>query len=525
MSIIHISNRALNQSARQAINDVHGDPIWGVPEAVINAFTAMKHLEPHHRIVCITLKAGKNQNDTYVIAPGTGITNYDYIEKNIGYNTDSEEYIRNQKDPDYLNKMGIGIPSIAKLSKDGIAEFRSVSINAKGQEEGLVATYTLQNGGGFIIPAEHPDSKYVFQMDGAMAGIKTGVWVIVKNAKQYPLKRVISLLSEIFARKLNSGYHIEVKESMTDEFTRVRPPNEFCSKHQETIGVVHDDKFGDFPVYADIHQAGKSEDSTVNVLMKKMKIGVFDSEYMAKGYAGCDILDFKPDREGISIDIYNNKYSQFQSILQSYYQKHGISKKPTEQMKNLKAEKKWLKKFQDVWARYYSKNPQHRVLNVDAIQSTSNITGKPASKKKVTRLTRRCPNGFHWSSKLNQCIPTLDKVDRKPPSDKEAGNPRGPNKPHKGTGRNTKLSDEFTDQSIPDLKPRKQNDPSKFCVYINETDSALVFNTYYDWVANVWDHPNDSTMDLLLNIALMNAIEENQEIPVQEFLKRLAHQL
>jgi hypothetical protein len=121
---------------------------------------------------------------------------------------------------------------------------------------------------------------------------------------------------------------------------------------------------------------------------------------------------------------------------------------------------------------------------------------------------------------LNQCIPTLGKVNRKPPSDEEAKNPRGPNKLRKGTGRNTKLSDEFTDQSIPDLKPRKQNDPSKFCVYINEADSALVFNTYYDWVANVWDHPNDSTMDLLLNIALMNAIEENQEIPVQEFLKR-----
>jgi hypothetical protein len=49
MATIHISNRALNQSARQAINDVHGDPVWGIAEAVINAFTAMRHMESQHR--------------------------------------------------------------------------------------------------------------------------------------------------------------------------------------------------------------------------------------------------------------------------------------------------------------------------------------------------------------------------------------------------------------------------------------------------------------------------------------------
>ena len=36
--------------------------------------------------------------------------------------------------------------------------------------------------------------------------------------------------------------------------------------------------------------------------MKKMTTGEYASEYIAKGYVGWDVLEFKPDREGISID-------------------------------------------------------------------------------------------------------------------------------------------------------------------------------------------------------------------------------
>jgi hypothetical protein len=525
MATIHISNRALNQSARQAINDVHGDPVWGIAEAVINAFTAMRHMESQHRTVRITLKAGKNQSDTHIVAPGTGITNYEYIENNIGYDTDSEDYIANQKDPDYLNKMGIGIPSIAKLSKEGIAEFRSVSINAKGQEEGLVATYTLQKGGGFIIPAEHPDSKYVFNMDSVQADMKTGVWVRVINSKQYTLQKVVMLLSEIFSRKLNSGYHIEVRETMADEFTIVRPSKDFCSKHQETIGNVHDDKFGDFPVYADIHIANMSEEATVNVLMKKMKIGVFDSEYMAKGYAGCDILDFKPDREGISIDPYNDNYRQYQKIVLDYYEKLGIPKKPTEQMKNFKKEKKWKEKMKQVFLKYYQKNPTHKFLSVDAMPSIdSNIPGRTTGRK-VIRPLLRCPKGFHWSEKQKKCIPTLEKPERPTRTEQPTGEEHKRTARPKEKGKRPKITEEFADQSIPDFKILKGHDPTKFCVYISEKESALIFNTYYDWINEVWGKASDDTMDLLSNMAMITAVDDNKGISLEEFLKRLANQL
>ena len=164
----NIQDRTIRRSVKEAISEIHSDPIYGYVGAVINAFTAMRHMPASERIVHIFLPhnySTKYVNDAHIVAAGTGFTNYGYIEKNMGYDTESEEYKIDQRDPDYLNKMGIGIPTIASLSKDGIAEFRSVSKNSKGQEEGLVATYTLADGGGFIIPAEHPDSKYVFDRD------------------------------------------------------------------------------------------------------------------------------------------------------------------------------------------------------------------------------------------------------------------------------------------------------------------------------------------------------------------------
>ena len=147
----NIQDRLVGKSVKKAISAIHSEPIYGYVEAVINAFTAMRHLAEDDRVVDIFLPRNSTSH-AHIVAPGTGFTNYDYIEKNMGYDIESDDYKIEQTDPDYLNKMGIGIPTIASLSKKGIAEFRSVSRNAKGQEEGLVATYTLENGGGFIVP-------------------------------------------------------------------------------------------------------------------------------------------------------------------------------------------------------------------------------------------------------------------------------------------------------------------------------------------------------------------------------------
>ena len=91
----NIQDRTIRRSVKEAISEIHSDPIYGYVEAVINAFTAMRHLPASQRIVHVFLPgnySAKNRNDAHIVASGTGFTNYGYIEKNMGYDTDSEEY-------------------------------------------------------------------------------------------------------------------------------------------------------------------------------------------------------------------------------------------------------------------------------------------------------------------------------------------------------------------------------------------------------------------------------------------------
>ena len=431
--------------------------------------------------------------------------------------------------------MGIGIPTIASLSKDGIAEFRSVSLNTKGQEEGLVATYTLEGHGGWILPAEHPDSRYVFNVDDAtpeITNMKTGVWVRVKNAKQYTKEKVYKKLSKIFARKLSAGYHIQLREAVSDTFEGVRQPEDFCNKHEIVVGMIHDNRLGPFPVYADIHPAEKPADAIVELLTKKMTMDRYLSEYMAKGYFNCDVLDFKPDREGMAIDQYNPRFAQLEEIILREYRRQGIDKKPTEHMENQKRSRKWKEKATEIFLRYYAKHPLDSLLRVDAMLTQKDaITGEPIGKRKrVTKPTRRCPNGYHWDKRKNKCISFIE-IEKEPREPEPVKEPRGPNTPHwpegdkDGGSNRRKITDQYTDQSKPDFEIIKRSDPEKFCVWINERESAVVLNTYYPWTKEAWDNANDITMDILMTIAMVNAVPENSGLGSQEFLTKLAQSL
>ena len=376
----NISDRVVKRSVKEAITKIHSDPIWGYVEAIINAFTAMRHLPADKRVAYIWLPNHKRPNSADIIAEGTGFTNYDYIEKNMGYDPESPEYIASQKDPDYLNKMGIGIPTIASLSKDGIAEFHSVSLNVKGQEEGLVATYTVANrNDGWILPAEHPDSKYVFGTQGLKidSTIKTGVWVHIRNAKYYQPDKVYRLLSKTFARKLGAGYRIMLKGATDEHFTQVLAPENFCQQHERLLGYIHDDRLkADFPVYADIHQSEKSNDTEIRVLMKKLTIDSYGSDYQAKGYFGCDALEFKPDREGLIIDANDLKFQRAQELLVGEFARQGIQKKPTPEMKDEKRANRWKEKAKEMFLRYYTKHRGDSLLQIEAMAKTSPVTGE-----------------------------------------------------------------------------------------------------------------------------------------------------
>jgi len=531
----NIQDRLIGKSIKKAITAIHSEPVYGYVEAVINAFTAMRHLPPESRIVRITLPRGNARNysdDAHIIGEGTGFLRYDFIEKNMGYDTESEDYKLEQIDPDYLNKMGIGIPTIATLSKKGIAEFRSVSINAKGQEEGLVATYTLADNGGFIIPAEHPDSKYVFELEGRKLAIKTGVWVKVVDAKYYQVDRIYRLLSEIFARKLLAGYRITLLGPNDKEPREILPPEDFCHKHELIIGYIHDDKLNaDFPVYADIHAAKKPSEAKMRILMKKMKIGEYPSEYLAKGHFGCDVLEFKPDREGISIDPYDPKYKQVEQLVLKEFARLKIEKKPTEEMKNLKAAKKWKQKAQEVFMRYFTKNRGDSLLRVDSLPNpTSPLTSKTDPNGKVTAPTRRCPNGYHWDKKSKQCIAIVEPSEQSPKIKTDSYDTTRQNEPHigkrkKGTKKKNHLDEQYTEQSIPNFGTAKGSDTTKPLVWIDEQSSKLFFNTYYDWVKDVWENANERTMELLICMAIMDAVPENKVLTPQEWQSKLAASL
>jgi hypothetical protein len=525
-----ISNRVVGKSISEAIQNIHSTPIYGIVEGAINGFSGMRYLPESERVVEITLKAGTTGRDIYIITPGTGITNYSFLETNMGYDTDSEEYKELQRDPDYMNKMGIGIPTIASLSIDGIAEFRSVSINTKGQEEGLVATYTVKRGRdkGWIRPAEHPDSRYVFTVEGHTVPMKTGVWLIIKNAKRYQIDKVQRILSDTLARKLNDGYHIKLRNRLDDEFIDVRPPEKFCSKHETIIGYITDEQLGRFPVYADIHRAERPEDATVNILVKKMNMDIFQSDHMAMGYIGYDHLNIKPDREGIVLDPYDPNYQQLQKLVLHEFDRLGIEKRLTEQIKNQKRSK-WLnERAKHLFTRYYLKNPLDSLLEIDAMPAKDAVTGKAVGK--VTRPTKRCENGLHWDNKLRTCVPILEKVPRKPPEEPETT--RGPNEPHVGfvtdktkKGKRRKISDEYTDQSIPNFRILKVSDPNRFFIWIDEKLSAIFVNYYYPWMKEVWESAQEKTIDLLVVIGIMNAVPQNRNLSPQQFLTKLAKSL
>jgi hypothetical protein len=514
---INLKERDVVGSAKRIFALVHTNPKWGVIEGMLNSMTAMRK-NTSKKEIYITLKVG-NTGDTQWEDYGTGITNYEYLEGKMGYDTTTEEYHVNQKDPEYLNKMGIGINSIANLSKSGIVEFHSVTLDKEGRPNGLIATYVLDKTtgiGAWQVPAEHPDSRYVLVRKGT--DIQTGVRVLVKNAKEYPPKIIIGFLSEILARKLKQDYKIYVRGTEYGEYVQVHAPDDFCSKHEEIIGQVHHSELGIFPVYADLHPTDRAEQAETEVLIKKVKMGSYDSEYLQRGYVGCDALDFKPDREGIIIDEYNEMYRKFKEIVDGYSIRQGFDKKSTPPMNSIKNEKKWIQKAQEMVLKYYRRNDNDALLQLESIKQQSELTGVPTMGK-IKRIRHRCPDGQHWDATLMKCVPAQQV------QHEETGEPKKKYNKHKHRGRKPKLSDKYDEESIPRLhlkRGKKGND--RLIVILDEKESTLWFNTSHDWVTKL-ENASDETMELLIMLAIIDAVPDNQDISGKTLLRKLSDTL
>lgn len=527
-SEVRVNEREVMGSIKEALRKIHPEPVWAIPEAVINSFTAMRFLPPSRRDVFITLKAGPDMKDTYIIDEGTGITNWSYIMRHAGYEPTSEEYIRNLKDPNYMNKMGLGIPCIASLSLEGEAEFRSVFLNPKGQEEGLVATYTVKEGRkeGWIEPEAHPGAQDVWNEYGVSIPIKTGCWIVIKSARQYAIETVKKILSELFSLKLSRGYHIMLKDLSTDkDWIDVRPIPGFHCDREKTMGYIHhpNPKFGDFRVYGDLRPVDKTEGCGIDALVKQMKIGPHQSDYMCHGHVDCDILEYTLNREGLVIDKYNSVYNQFTKIVDDWCIAEKFDKKPTQNIKSQRQEKKWKERLKHLWNKYYLRNTLHQVLSVNRIMSPEGIAMLGQQKQprpKVIRTIKRCPAGYHWDSKLDECVKNPDPnqgtiLPKGTGEEREAKIKRITKKP----------KPEVPESCVPDLDVVKYASSDKFYVFIDVASSAIVFNTYHRWVRENIDNVSDETIDLLLIIALLNAIPQNQHMGSEQFLKRVTEEL
>ena len=101
------------------------------------------------------------------------------------------------------------------------------------------------------------------------------------------------------------------------------------------------------------------------------------TEYQVKGHYGCDILNFTPDREGISIDPYDTKHQQVEKlVLEEFKEILRREKKPTQQMQNEKREKKWKQKVTEVFLKDFEKEQRRH-----GFKGPSNVTNKPTHGK------------------------------------------------------------------------------------------------------------------------------------------------
>ena len=397
---ITIREREVVGSARQIFRRQHSKPIWGYVESILNAFTAVKDYEyAPHKVATITLKVPSDDglsHDAWIEDCGIGfVRKYSYLEWKMGYDTTTEEYMREQEDPDCLNKMGIGLNSIAALSKIDTVEFRTVSKNEQGQEGGLVCRYHGYNQ-AWQIPAEPLSPEYVL---GREAGeLKTGTRVIIKDVKDVRMKDLENLLIEVFARKLGGkdGYAIGIRETPQDQYTILKRPSNgpiICTCSETVIGEIKN-KYGHMvPVKADLHPVEKTADAKVKFLVKKIKLGMYENDYLMKGHIWCDAAEFKPDREGIVIDEYEKTYQQIDDLVMRYAEAYPFDKKSSDTtgVENIKSKKTWEQKLTENYLRYYDKF-NDTLLRIKAQKQQSALDGEPIGKlTNVRRNTKHKP--------------------------------------------------------------------------------------------------------------------------------------
>ena len=279
------------------------------------------------RNIYITKNVG-NTNDMWIEDFGPGITDYEKF-KNIGHDPNDEIHNERMKDPEFISQIGIGINSLLWLSKDNTVKFYSVSLDKENRKNGLITTLMMNKEDIFFLdPPERPDSQYVLD--------HVGLRVTVKNARDLSIKRIIQYVSRKFILKLKD-YSVFIKDANTkQEYTRILPSTDFCTKHMNPLFHLSDGT----EVRGDIHNVDDMADSKISLCIKKVENSEISLEYMAKDVITCNSpkLEFRADRSGM-IEDEDTLYPELKKKLEQWMEDNGFQKPSVQEQSKIRNEK------------------------------------------------------------------------------------------------------------------------------------------------------------------------------------------
>jgi hypothetical protein len=369
----YVSRPVIGKAKTLFAKGLYSDLNDAIREGVSNSMSWMHvaHTPIAQRKIYITINAG-NTNDLWIEDFGPGITDYEKF-KNIGHDPNDEVHNARIKDPEFISQIGIGINSLLWLSKDNTVKFYSVSLDKENRKNGLIATLMMNNEDIFFVdPPERPDSQYVLE--------HVGLRVVVKNARDIPIRKIRQYVSRKFMLKLKD-YSVFIKDAKTDQgYTRILPSTDFCTKHMTTLFYLSDGT----EVKGDIHNIDDMMDSRISLCIKKVENSEIIPEHMGRGIITCDSpkLEFKADRSGM-IEDEDTLYSELNKLLEQWMEDNGFQKPTIQERPKIKNEKGLEDVLSDIFVSLSDLYPDLSTL-ISGQPDISGIEGRIEDTKQLT---------------------------------------------------------------------------------------------------------------------------------------------
>ena len=451
----------------------------------------MARVPAHMKKVMISINVGDNR-DCMAEDFGPGIQNMNKFTTERGHAKD-EEFERRRRDPEFIGLFGWGVVSSLGLSEEGRVEFHNSSM-VRGNITKSMTTlrYDKDEGDGY-----EPIEAYAL-ID------HLGLKIIVKRLKgEFTKKLIMEFLAETFARKFPE-YKIFVRDALTDgeEFSLVERPETFCSAHEVQIGVLSNG----YPVFVDLHRAENVEESKVDILVKKVKMDIYQSDHLIKGYIWSDGLEFGADRAKILTDE-EYLFPEMKRLVENFCEQQGFEKRVKSADNRVKNEKRIKERALDFLKKYRKLNPNEIVPSLRGVPTPNeedNATeeqfegwlNKNKKKKKKEKETE---------SDLEKVIQEITKATSR--------------NQHRKRKRIQKIiSDD--NNAEPDLDIKRSSEPGKEkpMIFINLASSTLLINTAHECSNLLSDERHNLKLwDTMIAWAVVDCQPENKNISHEAF--------